>query len=339
MYHIFYTLWAAVLRPTAPAPHRYKGAGALHFAMLRAARRELPEDAAEGAAPLLLRAIAGSTEAPAKVRLAAAERAEATGAIGADMLREAYAAARDAGGAAAAYRAAQRETEPGARARAIAEALAAARRDGGYMTQARVYAPELRALEARPELVWFAAEAGRALAAAGDVGRAYDWLALAQRIASPANPDAAIAVVTLWPLLAVADDKARLHASPDVLASWRQANDVSAPGFRERAGLLYGVLEALGESVPEAEWAALADGPAVEPAPAPSALVAHGLAQAKETRAKGAAALYALLALGRNGPAGASPTTLAKVADALAAAGLGHDARALAVEAMIARGF
>lgn len=336
---LFVKLMTALERPNAPAPDSFKGAGALHFAMLRAAKRELPTDAAEGAAALTLRAIAGSASVPAMTRLAAAERAEAAGAIATETLRQSYAATPNAAGAAAAYQAALRETQPSSRAKAMAEALRAARKDGGYMTQARVHAPALREIEPQPELAWFAAEAGRALAAAGHVGRAYDWLALVQKAASPSNPEAAIAVVTLWPLLAVADDKARLRASPEILASWRQANDVADPGFRERASLFFGALEALGESVPEVEWAALAIGPTVEPAPAPSALVARGLARAKEARAKGAVALYALLAIGGNGPAGASAATLAVVVDALAGVGLGREGRALALEAMIARGF
>ena len=336
---LFARLMTALERPNAPGPDSFEGAGPLHFAMLRAADRKLPADAAEGAEPMALRAVAGSESAPATTRLAAAERAEAAGAIDADMLRRAYAAAQNAAGPAADFQAAQRETQPEARARAIAKALRTARKSGGYMTQARVHAPALAALEPQPGLAWFAAEAGRGLAAAGEIGRAYDWLALAQRTASPANPESAIAVVTLWPLLAVADPRARLQASPEILASWRAANDAADPGFRERAGLLYALLEALGQSVPEAEWAALAKGPLVEPAPAPTALVARGLARAREQGAAGPSALYALLAIGGNGPAGASAATMAEAVAALSKAKLDRDARALALEAMIARGF
>ena len=336
---LFAKLMAGLERRNAPAPDSFAGAGALHLAMLRAAGLPLPADAGEGVSPLALRAVAGSEDAPEKTRLAAAERAEARGAIATETLRQAYAAAENAGGAAAAYRAAQRETQPALRARAMADALRAARETGGYMTQARVHAPALREIEPRPELAWFAAEAGRALVAAGRIGRAYEWLALAQQAASPSRPEAAVAVVTLWPLLAVGDDRARLQAKPEVLANWRRANDVSDPGFRERAGLLYGALEALGQSVPDAEWAALADGPLVEPAPAPTVLVERGLARAAAARASGASALYALIAIGENGPAGATAATLAEAVAALAQAGLGREARALAVEAMIARGF
>lgn len=336
---LFGKLMRALERPGAPALDSFKGAEALHFAMLRAAKRPLPADAAEGAEPATLRAIAAAADAPAKVRLAAAERAEASGAIETEALREAYRAASQPAGAAAAYQAAERETQAALRAKAIAEALAAARKSGGFMTQARVHAPALREIEPQPELVWFAAAAGRALAAAGDIGRAYDWLAVAQRAAAPDKPEAAIAVVTLWPLLAVADERRRLPVTPEILANWRAAQDAADPAFRERAGLLYATLEALGENVPEAEWTALAEGPLVEPAPAPTALAAHGLKGAGRAPAKGEAVLFALLALGENGPAGASAATIGAVVEALARAELARDARALALEALISRGF
>jgi len=336
---LFARLMTALERPGGPAIDSFKGAAPVHFAMLRAAKRALPADSGETAPPLALRAIADTPSAPVKARLAAAERAEAMGALPADALRELYAAAPGAGGAAAAWQAVQRETLPPLRAKAIAEALKAARKTGGYLTQARVHAPALREIEPTAELAWFAADAGRALAAAGAVGRAYDWLAVAQKAASPANPDAAVAVVTLWPILAVADSKDRMPVNAQILSNWRAAQNAADPAFRERAGLLYAILEALGDAVPDADWAALAEGPLVEPAPAPTALVDRGLTRAAGMRAVGAAATFALIGLGEHGPAGASPATVAAAAAALVQVGLAGEARALALEALIARGF
>ena len=189
----------------------------LHIAMMRAARLPLPADAIAGAAPATLVALARWPNADLDLRLAAAERAEAAGALDTATLGEIYrsvafaadeladpAAAIERLGAPRAnallYQIVHTRETAGARAEALALAWRLARARGSYATAVRVNLAALATLDPAPELAWLAEDAVRALYTAGDLEGALAWFAMAQRNASTANPEAALAVQRLWPL-------------------------------------------------------------------------------------------------------------------------------------------
>ncbi|MFM2129444.1 MAG: hypothetical protein RL477_990 [Pseudomonadota bacterium] len=204
---------------------------ALHVAMMRAARVQVPPAAVSEGAPAVLRAVALSPNADLDTRLEAAEQAEMRGAFDADALRQLYlsvnftpdelsgalsAAEKLSGPRARAllYRAARGQNVATAQAEIIARAFALARQQGRLPTAIRVMLPLLVAIEPTDSLAWFAADAGSAIYFAGGESTAAKWTALAL-----ARPEAAARTK---------DDAPKLPAG-EALWPFAQLSTIAAP--------------------------------------------------------------------------------------------------------------
>ncbi len=319
---------------------------ALHLALLRLAKKPLPEGLADKISqPPLLKAVAGLEGANLETRLLAAKKAEMAGALSADALRRLYdsveLAEKELADALALaekdkgqrkhvlyYRWAKQQTEPGARAEAIVKGLSAAVKGNALLAAMRLYAPLVAELPPGPQLAWFAPSAMRVLLAAGLPEKAKAW-------PEGAKPQGAVqnkaGEVLQLPLLRLTGSSPPLELAH--LQSWRDVQKEAPP---ERATLLFGLLEALGDTVPSQLWLAetSAKGEAANIPP----VLWHGLKQAAQGKSSGQAALFSLLALGESGAGGASPLVLQEVVRTLYTAGLEKEARALALEAAIAAG-
>lgn len=325
----------------------------LHLAMARAAKAQLPPDVISSNRPAVLRAIAISPNAPVELRLEAAERAEAAGALSIDALRQLYtsvpfseeALASPLSGAEAQsgpfsrallYRTALLQTVPTAQAEAAARALEMAREGGRYVATVRGFLPVLRRLPATGELIWFAPEAIRAMLVVGDFEGASAWFALL-REASIASAVADAALAALMPVARLAGAPEAAEWSLGGLAGWWHATK-DEDGARGDAALLYTLLDAVGEPVPDRAWYALLDGPERAAAAVPHPALWRQLGAAALGGRVGETVMLALLALGDGGPAAVEPLTLGHAVSALHAVGLTAEARAIAVEAAAAAG-
>ncbi len=351
----FFTLIAALAGDESARVDSLIDPNPLHLAMLRAARLDIPADAVPGAGPGILRAIATAPNAELTVRLLAAEQAEAVGALDPAALAQIYAsiefstddltnaisiasADNSARANALLYQVGQIQTVPAARAEAMSAAWSVARGNGGFLTAARVNHAALLGFTPTPELAWFAEDAGLALVAAGEVESARLWFDLAREGAVQDRPETAKARHNLWPLLQIARLEQPIAWSPDaVLPWWKGQFDLPEARRQERANLLYTLFEALGYSVKKEDWMALLEGPLTVSAYMPAPAVWQGLKLAAAEGRVGETILYALLVLGETGPADANPVTLLTVIGALRQIGLEGDARAIALEAMLAR--
>ncbi len=326
----------------------------LHFAMLRKAKRPVPEGAVIGANPAVLRLIAEATDNPMKLRIAAVEAAEAAGTVPAesvahfyaaaefkkDQLAKAVSAAEKLDGPLARallYRAAQAETVPEARAKLLQAAYASAREDGIFPTVARATFALVSKIEPAPALVWFAGDAARALLAAAEPQAAGRWRQLVA-VQGAADPEAQKIADSLWPIMMVAGattaqgfDNARFDA-------WLEANAAVTADHSARANLVLSLLQAIGIKVPEDAWRALALNARQETAPLPAQAIMKALDDAIGAKRLGETVLLGLVALGEAGPAGAATMTLARVVEGLKAVGLDQPARALALEAALGKG-
>ena len=329
----------------------------LQLAMLRAARRPIPENAANARNPGVLRAIAGSPNASLEMRLAAAERAEAAGALTAATLAKMYAsvpftaeerasalsiaeAAPGPRSSALLHQVAQIDSVAAARAETLRLAWRLAREAGTFDTAARVNLAIAQAIAPTPDMVWISAELGRAFLAAGDVDGARAWFDMVRQQAKVFAAEGQVAVDALWPLVQLADSAGSLPWDPAMAAAWWEGTAQLPTEQRiERATLLYILFDALGYQVPADLWAPLYDGPLHRAAAVPASALWHGLIYAAQGRRVGETVLLSLLALGEAGPAGAEPTTLSVVVAALRSVGLEREARGLAVEAALAHGF
>ena len=338
--------------------------GALRLAMMRAANRRLPDDAIASGRPDVLRAVSLSPNADLALRLDAAERAFAVGALSIAELTELYGAvefgpeqlASPLTAAEAAWgpraralllRAAASADQGTARAEILRRAWDLSREKGGHAIMLGASVPVVAAIEPAAELIWFAADAARTLFGAGMTAEAMAWYRLAESD-SQANDEARGVADALWPLAQIADDKDELAWRSDGLAAWHAAmkrSDGDGAPARRRSLMVYSVLQALGEPVGRDEWTGLlgatattgAD-PDIARVPAPDAALWHALGQAAEQRQLGLTVLLTLLALGEGGAGAAHPLTVTKAIVALESVGLGREARGLALEAVSGTG-
>lgn len=317
------------------------------FAMLKATKRPIPPEVATSAGPAVLAAIATAEGTPLDQRLAAAEAAEAYGALPTAKLVELYAAEtfteaekaspttvttkKNGRAAALLYQLAANQGSPSLRAEYLRRGLDLGRERGLFATAARANLAPLKALEPSSELAGQSGSLIRGLLAAGDIDGARRW---AGALGGWRSDKAAAETLTqVWPLLLLAgtadyDDRA--------FEAWAASQDGKLRG--RRGTLVLGLAQALGQAVPPARWNALLgqDAAADETVASPSALLR--LTPAADAKRRAETVALALIALGPEGTAKASPAALGPVVSGLAKLGLGPDARAIALDAALTRG-
>ncbi len=331
----------------------------LHLAMARVAKATLPADVISSNNPSILKAIATSPNAPVELRMEAAERAEATGALPVEALRQLYTsvpfsaedlanplsrAETESGPLSRAllYRTALIQTVPTAQAEAVARALSLAREGGRYGATVRVFMAALKRIPPSPELLWFAPEALRAFLLSSDTESADAWFGLLNSGAM-FEQKASLVLAEMMAVARIAGSANTEEWDEKDFNGWWQRNK-EAKERRQRAALLFSIFDALGDSVPDKSWEMLLDGPARTTVAMPNPALWYRLQSAVGSVADsipsrlGETVLLSLLALGDGGPGQADPVVLHRVIKSLIAVGLETEARSLAVEAAVAAG-
>ncbi len=325
----------------------------LILAMARAAGMQLPADVLALNQPGALRVVATSPNGPVELRLDAAERAEAAGALPVETLRQIYMAVEFPDEALAnplsraeaqsgpvsralLFRAAQLQTVPIAQAEAIGRAFQLARKGDRQPSAARTFLPILKRIPPSAELLWFAPEAVRAFLLGGDAEMAKSWFGIL-RASALFNPESATAVTALRPILRLAGSAEVADWKPEDLSAW-WANAKKTETGRSQAGLLISLFDAFGEAVPGDLSAELVDQPGRLMAPVPEPPLWFRLRDAAAAGRIGETVLLSLVTLGDEGPTAVDPMALHDVLSRLRAVQLESDARALAVEAVLAAG-
>ncbi len=333
----------------------------LHLALARTAKMRLPGDVLESNRPGVLRAIAISPNATPELRLEAAERAEVAGAFPVDALRQLYASiqfpadalrnplkssAKRSGPMSRAllYRASLMQTAADAQAKGLAQALSKAREGGRYASTARAFLPILSRVPPVPELAWFAPEAIRAFLMSGRHDDAKPWFAMLEAAATR-DDSLARQLEVLMPVAKLSGFEAADDWPMTKLEDWWKALEqtldqaqIQTDTARDNAALLAAVFDALGEPVPDTLWVALLEGPERRTALAPHPALWFRLDAAAGRAHVGETVLLAMVILGDGGPARAEPMVLHRVLQSLRTVGLGPEARAMALEAIINAG-
>jgi hypothetical protein len=344
--------FAALAEPASSGQTPRAAPTPLDLALLQVTRQPLSRDFVERVGLDLLPSIARAPDVDPDLRLLAAERAVAAGALDPQVLAEIYggfafppeslnnaitlAPSLPEGTARALlFQVARAQSQPPIRAEVIKVALDLAAEGGQFLMAARLYAPLMAEIAPAAELLWFAGDAGRVFFATGRYEAGAAWSSVL-RAAAPNSPEAARAATRLWAFARLAGQTggagSTSEADADVL---RAVAGGEAPG---RATLYFAALQGLGE-LPSAAWIQLVSGNAVMPAMAPETALVYALDQASAAGRPGETVLLSLLLLGESGPGKSAPTALAEVLDALMAVGLEREARALALEAAVAQGF
>lgn len=346
-------LRALVLNGEAPVVESLSDPTPLHLALARVARAKLPTDVIASNRPAVLRAIAISPNADAELRLEAAERAESAGALPTDALRQLYAsisftddelknpltvAASRTGPMSRAllYRATMSQTVPLAQAEALSRALDLARVGGRYASTARAFLPQLSRLGASDDLAWFAPEAIRAFLITGRTEAAQPWFEVLNK-AAVHDPEMARARERVMPVARLAGFQGADDWSMDRLSDWWAAAK-DTPDARLQGATLVAALDALGEYVPDPMWVQMTEGPSHQSVLAPHPSIWFLMKGASTQARVGETVMLGLVTLGEGGPARADPIILHRVLTALRYIGLEDEARAMALEAVVAAG-
>ena len=383
---IFFSLIESLASGTSPTLTTLANPTPLHLAMARVAKAKLPSDVISSNHPGILRTIAISPNAPVELRLEAAERAEAAGAIPVDSLRQLYSSvtfsredlanplsrAESKGGPmtrALLYHTSLTQTVPTAQAEIMAKALSSGRDEGRYASVVRVFLPVLKSIPPSAELLWFAPEAVRGLLLVGDTLAAEAWFALI-RASALFNKEAGDAISQLMPVVRLMGSSEAAEWNTTRLTSWWESVK-DRKDAADDASLLYSLFDALGEPVPSQSWEKLISANAQKKVSMPNPSLWFRLIEATEAASLGTpekkiatssetasdavsdkivvappklrsrvaeTILLSLLALGKDGPAGASPFLLRQVILSIRTAGFDKEARAMAVEAALAAG-
>lgn len=344
-------LMEALIHGTKPRLAGAKDLRPIDLALLRAAKQPAPADAATVRVPAVWWPLADSPSTESGMRLALAERLEASGLwtvaqrtkviqetdLPAELLdnpltrAEADSSAR---GRAILRRALDRQQTPLARAQVIDKALALGAKNNVYAGEARLYAQAIEAIAPSVDLNWFAPAAARALVVTGRLEAARGWM---QVIEAPRDDAGRAAADRLWAL-------ARL-AGGDALEPWREGrleawvNRAKAqPEEATRVARLLALMDATGEPIDGRLWRDLvADGDR-RPVAMPSPALLPSLFEAASKGRVGEGIAFAALALGETRLADLPPPVLGPVVSGLSQLGLTAEARALAVEAAVASG-
>lgn len=325
----------------------------LHLALARVAKAQLPSDVIASNRPGVLRAIAISPNASAELRLEAAERAEAAGALAVDALRQLYAsiefseeqlksplthAAQLTGPMSRAlmYRATLMQTEPASQAEALQRVLDVARGGGRYASSARAFLPQLARVPVSRDLAWFAPEVIRAFLISGRNQGAQPWFDLLQDVAQT-DTHLAAELEALMPVARLSEfEGASTWSLYQFVGWWDTIKD--SEGARDKATMLATVFLALGDVVPASIWSEMIEGTSHTAMLAPYPTHWFLLQNAASQGRVGETVLLSLVSLGDGGPARAEPVVLHHVLTSLRAIGLDREARAMALEAVVAAG-
>ena len=184
----------------------------------------------------------------------------------------------------------------------------------------------------------------RALLATGDLEAATSWLDVV-RTSAVFDDKSAKLRDELFPLARLAGAVSDDDWAPGLLTAWQTSQRRSEHGqvvnedqVLARSALLFNLLEALGETVPDRQWESLLGGPPQRTTVVPRPVFWRGLRNAASQGRIGETVLLALTALGQGGPTQADPTLLRTVIESLRAVGLSAEARAIAIEAAVAAG-
>ncbi len=300
---VFFSLIDSLASGTPPALTTLADPTPLHLAMARVAKAKLPSDVISSNRPGILRTIAISPNAPVELRLEAAERAEAAGALPVDSLRQLYSSVSfsledldnplsrsetESGPMARAllYHSSLTQTVPTAQAEVMAKALDLGRKEGRYASVVRVFLPVLKSIPPSAELLWFAPEAVRGLLLVGDTLSAEAWFAL-MRASALFNKEASQAIARLMPVVRLMGFSEAAEWNTARLSSWwesvKERKDAAAD-----AALLYSLFDALGEPVPAESWKKLVSGSAAQSVSMPDPALWFRLIEATEAARPGA---------------------------------------------------
>ena len=328
---------------------------ALHLAMMRAARLQMPSEIVQNGEVSVLRSIALSPNATLEARLIAAEKAYRAGALTADQTLRLYlgipftqeelnapiTAAEENWNPrtrALILRSAASQKVPLARAEVLRRAWQIGRERESYAQIAGPSVPLAAELTPAVELNWFAGDAARVLFAGGRIEEALAWYRIAARDRDVAD-EARAAEAALWPLAILADTENSVPLSDERLIAWYDARRQADPqAGANQARTLFALMAVLGRPLSPAVWQSLLNTPFGGDDTGLNVAWQSRVDDATGSRLLGEAVLLATIGAGESTDGLLKLGDALRVISALRAVGLEQDARLLAIETAVASG-
>ena len=332
----------------------------LHFSMLRAAKIKLTNEFVSTKNPSILKIIATSPNANDEFRIDVAEQAEALGLIDAKVVQQLYIGAeidiskgdnlstlrikKNPLNRALLYRKILAEKVSNTKAEILTEIFNGARDRGRFLSTARIYHGVVRSMEATEDLVWFAPEAIRVLLAANDYEYVDMWFNLL-RESDLDGEKIAVLRDEIAPLSRLAGQVLDDDWDNIQLDKWWNIESIlkkKTPGYSKtsnhRALLLYNLVEALGDEVPDRRWDALIsdDKSAIILETQPALL--RMLERSQREKKIAETVLLSLLVIGHPDITQVNPIVLRHVVRGLKEVGLHKEARNIAIELAVSVG-
>ena len=328
---------------------------ALHLAMLRAAKLQVPAEILEIGTVAVLRAVALSPNAELEVRLVAAEMAHRAGALSNEQILRLYtgipfsrkelntplSVAAESWGArsrALILRSAAAQRVPLARAEVLRQGWQLARENKGYLNIVGPSVPLTLELDPAAELNWFAGDAARVLFAGGEIEKAMDWynVVVSERQISE---EARAAEEMLWPLALLVENSNAGSFDDKRLKAWYVAMQQSDPqSSAKKAQVLFALLAALGRPVPAKVQQLMVYTTFSGDDTGLNVAWQNGVNRATESRLLGEAVLLAVVGAGESADGILKLGDALRVIAALRVIGLERDAKLLAIETALFAG-
>lgn len=328
---------------------------ALHLAMMRAAKLQIPAEIVQGGAVSVLRSVALSPNVALAARLIAAEKAHREGALTGEQVLRLYlgipfspeelnapiTAAEENWSPrtrALILRSAAAQKVPLARAEVLRRAWQIGGERDSYAEIAGPSMPLVAELTPAVELNWFAGDAARVLFAGGRMDAALQWYRIAARDRA-ASDEARAAEAALWPLAVLADTTGTVPLTGALLTDWYAVRRQADPQTGERqARTLFALMAALGRPISAVAWQSLLNAPFGSDDTGLNVAWQSRVDEATGGRRLGEAVLLAAVGAGESEDGVLKLGDALRVISALRAVGLESDARRLAVETAVASG-
>ena len=360
---VFYKLISALIQKSEdaepPTIVSMADPDALVLSLARLLDVDMPDDIATGASALVITELATLPSIPLALRAGVAREAALRGGYAPRRLSQIYRAMlltqEERSNAtllaetaevvtraeALLYQAALASPDETGRAMALVAGAKRARTDGTMGLYAAVNREALVTLPPSDDILPVAADLVRLMLLAGERNVAQAWYRHVRDMGVTGNGHARAALVAMWPLVVVGDGSGEVPVSGAILDLWWQSR-TAAPEDKSalQAQLMYGLFDALGHDIPDAFWPEImGSGETVTgPMATPSLPVWRGLLKAEAEGNRGGVALHALAALSAANPGELAPQVVTSIVHALTAVGLEREARAIALEAMVAHG-
>ena len=199
----------------------------------------------------------------------------------------------------------------------------------------------VKGISPSPDLAFFAHDAGRIALYSGDSSTAQKWYDLVLGLSSEVNFEANRALISLWPLMVISDQNNVIPVNEDIINLWRQSlSQLPTEVQQQRIDMLYGLLDVFGYSVPDVAWdIAFENAFELSTEAMPSNAVWRSFLVSARAGRVGETLALGLMVLGNGWVGDANISVLTSVLSVFRAMGLEEEARALAIEALIGKGF